>query len=145
MLLLIFGQNGEDRFDRLVLRLLGGRNDGPAHIRNRDDLGTAVLRIGIALDQLVALKTIDRFRHRTGCETKGAGNIGRPLGTLAFQKKQELAAGERHTFVHHALIHQAADLMVEFEHALGDFYRATHEVEYRYYEGPCQMITKFFG
>lgn len=145
MLLLVFGQHREDRFDRLVLRLLGGGDHRAAHIRDRDDLGTTVLRVRLALDELVALQPVDRFRHRAGREAERAGDVRRALRPLAFQKKQELAAGKRHAFVHHALIHQATHLMVEFEHALGDFYRATHEGKYRYYEGPCQMITKVFG
>lgn len=145
VLLLVFGQHRKDRLDHLVLRLLGGRDDRAAHIRDRDDLGAAILRIGLALDQFVALEAVDRFRYRTGREAERAGYVRRALRPLTFQKKQELAAGKRHAFVHHALIHQAAYLMVEFEHALGDFYRATHEGKYRYYEVPCQMITKFFG
>ncbi len=125
--------------------LLCGRDHGPAHIRDRDDLGAAILRIGLALDQFVALEAVDRFRYRTGREAERAGYVRRALRPLTFQKKQELAAGKRHAFVHHALVHQATHLMVELEHALGDFYRAIHEVEYRYYEGPCQMITKCFA
>ncbi len=145
VLLLVFGQHREDRLDHLVLRLLCGGDHRAAHIRDRDDLGTPILRVWLALDQLVPLEAVDRFRHRAGRETERAGDVRRTLWALTFQKKQELAAGKRHAFIHHALVHQAAHLMVEFEHALGNFYRATHEGKYRYYEGPCQMITKVFG